>query len=94
MPVILAIQEAEIRRITVRSQQRQIVLGDSILKKTLCKKRTGRVIQSAGPEFKPWYHKKKGKERKGRGGEEEGRKTLYSGPVFCYAKNNILLPPK
>jgi hypothetical protein len=52
------------------------------------------VIQSAGPEFKPWYHKKKGKERKGRGGEDEGRKTLYSGPVFCYAKNNILLPPK
>jgi hypothetical protein len=33
-PVILATQEAEIRRITVRSQPRQIVPRDSISKNT------------------------------------------------------------
>jgi hypothetical protein len=33
MPVILAIQEAEIRRIAVQSQPRQIVLQDPISKK-------------------------------------------------------------
>jgi hypothetical protein len=35
MPVILAIQEAEIRRIAVQSQPGQIVLRDPISKKTL-----------------------------------------------------------
>jgi hypothetical protein len=38
MPVILALQEAEIRRITVRSQPGQIVLQDPILKKPFTKK--------------------------------------------------------
>jgi hypothetical protein len=33
MPVILATEEADIRRITVRSQPRQIVPQDPILKK-------------------------------------------------------------
>jgi hypothetical protein len=38
MPIILATQEAEIRRIVVPSQARQIGLWDPISKKTLHKK--------------------------------------------------------
>jgi hypothetical protein len=38
MPIILATQEAEIRRITVPIQPRQIVLQDSISKKSSTKK--------------------------------------------------------
>jgi hypothetical protein len=37
-PVILATQEAEVRRITVQSQPRQTVLRDPILKKPFTKK--------------------------------------------------------
>jgi hypothetical protein len=37
-PVILDAQEAEIRRIAVRSQPGKIVLGDPILKKPFTKK--------------------------------------------------------
>jgi hypothetical protein len=44
--VILATQEAEIRRITVQSQPGQIT------------KRAGRVAQDVGPEFKPQYSQK------------------------------------
>jgi hypothetical protein len=36
-PIILATQEAEIRRITVRSQSGQIVLQDPLLKKPITK---------------------------------------------------------
>jgi hypothetical protein len=36
-PVILATQEAQIRRIAVQSQPRQIVPGDPTLKKTITK---------------------------------------------------------
>jgi hypothetical protein len=54
MPVILATQEAEIRRIAVRSQPGQIV-HETQLKKTHHKNR------AEGPEFKPQYHKKKKK---------------------------------
>jgi hypothetical protein len=43
MPVILATQEAQIRRIAVRSQFRQI------------KKKAGDMAQGEGPEFKPQY---------------------------------------
>jgi hypothetical protein len=65
MPVILATQEAEIRRITVRSQSRQIVF------KTLSQKypththtkRTGGVTQDVGPEFKPSTVGKKSKNK-------------------------------
>jgi hypothetical protein len=60
MPVILATQEAEIRRISVRSQPKQIVPRDPILK-TLHKNRAGRVAQGEDPEFKPQYYKKKKK---------------------------------
>jgi hypothetical protein len=52
MPIILATQEAEIRKIMVQSQPRQIV------RKTLCQinlsqKRAVGVAQGIGPKFKP-----------------------------------------
>jgi hypothetical protein len=54
MPVILAIQEAEIRRIIVRSQPGQIVCETLSQKK---KKNVDGVAQGIGPEFKPQYCK-------------------------------------
>jgi hypothetical protein len=61
MPVILATQEAEIRRMEVQSQPRQIVPRDPISKNPSCththKNRTGGVAQGEGPEFKPQYCK-------------------------------------
>jgi hypothetical protein len=54
MPIILATQEAEIRRIVVQSQPGQIVLQDPI-SKNLHKSRAGRVAQGEGPEFKLQY---------------------------------------
>jgi hypothetical protein len=55
MPVILATQEAEIRRIVVWSQANSSTRP--YLKKTLDKKKkrgeAGRVAQGEGPEFKP-----------------------------------------
>jgi hypothetical protein len=51
-PVILATQEADIRKIPVQSQPGQIVHATSYLKKTLHKK-AGGVAQGLGPEFKP-----------------------------------------
>jgi hypothetical protein len=36
------------------------------LKKPITKKRAGGVAQGVGPEFKPWYRKKKRKEKKER----------------------------
>jgi hypothetical protein len=56
-PVILATQEAEIRRITVRSQPRQIV-GETLSRKNPSQKRAGRVAQNVNPEFKLQYYKK------------------------------------
>jgi hypothetical protein len=53
-PVILATQEAEIRRIMVQSQPRQIVLRDPI-SKSLSQKWAGGVVQDVGSEFKPQY---------------------------------------
>jgi hypothetical protein len=58
MPVILATQETEIRRIMVQSQPRQIV-HKTLFRKTLHKNRAGGVAQGEGPEFKPQYHLKK-----------------------------------
>jgi hypothetical protein len=49
----------KIRRIVVRSQLRQMVLQDPMLKKTHHKKRAGGVAQGVGLEFIPQYHKKK-----------------------------------
>jgi hypothetical protein len=62
MPVILATQEAEIRRITILRQPRQIV-GELLSQKHPSHKRAGQGAQVVGPEFKPQYHKTK-KEKK------------------------------
>jgi hypothetical protein len=59
-PVILATQEAEIRRIIVQSQPRQIV-QESLSQKD--PKRAGGVAQGVGPEFRPQYCKKKKKKK-------------------------------
>jgi hypothetical protein len=57
MPVILATQEAEIRKTAVQSQPKQIVLRDPILK-TLHKNRAGGVAQGEGPSSSPSTAKK------------------------------------
>jgi hypothetical protein len=61
--VILATQEAEIRRITVPSQPGQIV-RETLSQKNPSQKRTDKVSQGVGPEFKPQYHKNKKREFK------------------------------
>jgi hypothetical protein len=55
MPIILATQEAEIRRTKVQSQLQQIVQKILSQKKTLHKKRVGAVAQGEGPESKPQF---------------------------------------
>jgi hypothetical protein len=57
MPVILATQEAEIRRIEVRSQPGQIVC-ETLSQKPFTKRAVG-VAQGECPEFKCQYCKKK-----------------------------------
>jgi hypothetical protein len=65
MPIILATQEAEIRRITVQSQPGQMVCETLSRKNPSQKnkpnqtktKKAGGVPQDIGPEFKPQYHK-------------------------------------
>jgi hypothetical protein len=57
MPIILATQEAEIRRMVVQSQSRQII--PKTLSRKSITKRAGGVAQGEGPEFKPQYWKKK-----------------------------------
>jgi hypothetical protein len=54
--LIIATQEAEIRRLTVRSQPGQIV-HETLSRKTLHKNRDGGVAQGEGSEFKPQYSK-------------------------------------
>jgi hypothetical protein len=61
-PIILATQEAEIRRILVQSQAGQIV-QDPVLKKPITKKVWWNDSR-CDLEFKPQYHKKKRKEKK------------------------------
>jgi hypothetical protein len=56
-PIILATQEAEIKRIMVQSQPGKIV-QETLSRKTLHKNRTGGVAQGEDPEFKPQYRKK------------------------------------
>jgi hypothetical protein len=58
VPVILATQEAEIRRIVVWSQPGQMV-HETLSWKTLHTNRANDVAQSVGPEFKSQYYKKK-----------------------------------
>jgi hypothetical protein len=55
MPVILATQEAAIRRIVVQSQPRKI-LCETLSHKNTSQKRTGGVAQGVVPELKPQYH--------------------------------------
>jgi hypothetical protein len=57
-PVILATQEAEIRRITVQSQPWANSSWDLILRNP-SQKMAGGVAQDVGSEFKPQYRKKK-----------------------------------
>jgi hypothetical protein len=54
-PVILATQEAAIRRIVIQSQPRQIFKEtlSQKKKKNPHKKRAGGITQGVGPEFKP-----------------------------------------
>jgi hypothetical protein len=54
MPIILATQEAEIRKIRVPSQPGQIV-PKTLSQKALHKNRAGGVAQGEGPEFNPLY---------------------------------------
>jgi hypothetical protein len=51
MPVILAAQEAEIKRIMVWGQPGQLVL-ETLFGKNPSQKRAGGVAQGVGPEFK------------------------------------------
>jgi hypothetical protein len=53
VPVILATQEVEIRRIVAQSQHGQIVLETLSRKCPKQKKRAGGATQGVGPEFKP-----------------------------------------
>jgi hypothetical protein len=52
--IILATQEAEIRRITVESQPGQVV-HETLSGKKPSQKRAGGVAPGVGPEFKPQY---------------------------------------
>jgi hypothetical protein len=74
VPVILATQEADIRRITIQSQPRQIV-RETLSQKNLSQKRAGGVAQGVSPEFKPQCLKKK-KNRQGR--PRTGRGSILS----------------
>jgi hypothetical protein len=60
MPIILATQEAEIRRIEVQSQCGEIVCK-TLSRKNLSQKRSSGVAQGVGLEFKPQTVKKKKK---------------------------------
>jgi hypothetical protein len=53
-PVILATQEAEIRRISVQSQPHM-----TLSQKNPSQKTADGVVQGVGPEFKPQYHRGK-----------------------------------
>jgi hypothetical protein len=57
MPIILATQATEIRRIGVQSKPRQIVCK-TVYQKILHKNRAGGVAQGEGPEFKSQYQNK------------------------------------
>jgi hypothetical protein len=58
MPIILATQEAEIRKIEFQSQPGQIV-HETLSRKNPSQKRAGGVAQGVGLEFKPQYCQKK-----------------------------------
>jgi hypothetical protein len=64
MPVILATQEAEIRRISVQSQPRQIVLESLTRKKKITKIRLVEWLKGKALSSNPQYSKKKKKKKK------------------------------
>jgi hypothetical protein len=101
MPVILATQEAEIRRFVVQSQPWEIVL-ETLSRKNPSQKRADGVAQSVGPKFKPQYHKqnktekKKGRKegrkdgrKEGKGKKERKKKKKYG--IYIYIHNGVLL---
>jgi hypothetical protein len=75
MPVILATQETEIKRIEVQSQSGQIVL-ETLSQKSPSQERASEVPQGVGPELKG-----KGGRGKGEGerGERRGRREREKG---------------
>jgi hypothetical protein len=60
MPVVLATQEVEIRRIVVQRELLQII-HEPLSQKNLSQKGAGGEAQGVGPEFKSQYHQKKKK---------------------------------
>jgi hypothetical protein len=60
--VILATQEAEIRRIAVQSQPGEVVCK-TLSSKNPSQKRAGGVAWGVGPDFKPQYRKKHHQEK-------------------------------
>jgi 2-iminoacetate synthase ThiH len=93
MPIILAMQETEIRRIMAQGQPRQIVL-ETLSRKNPSQKSTGGVTQVVGPEFKPEYCKKK-KKKKSRAGNEAMQMVLKSFQIIRPHQNIYinLFPP-
>jgi hypothetical protein len=63
MPVILATQEAQIRRTAIQRQSGQVVYKTVSQKNKQTKKRTGGVAQGIDPEFKPQYRPQKQKQK-------------------------------
>jgi hypothetical protein len=61
LPIILATQEAEIRRMQFEASPGKIVCKTLSRKKKKSQKRDGGVAQGVDPEFKPQYCQKKKK---------------------------------
>jgi hypothetical protein len=81
-PVILASQKAEIRRITIQSQPKQIALKTLSHKKNPTQKKAGEMAQGVGPEFKHQHNKKKKKKK------EKKNDTPYTG-IRIYRTHNL-----
>jgi hypothetical protein len=64
MPIILAAQEAEIRRITVQNQPRKTVCETLSQKKSPTQKRAGGVAQGVAQSSSPSTKKNKKKKKK------------------------------
>jgi hypothetical protein len=57
MPVILATQEAEIRKIEIQSQPDKIVQV-ALFRKNPSQRSAGGMVRAVGSDFKSQYHKK------------------------------------
>jgi hypothetical protein len=84
MPIILATNEAEIRRIVVRSQLGQIVC-EILSREKPSQKRAGGAAQGVSPEFKPQYCKKQQHQQK----QPNKQKTILGHIVRPCIKNQI-----